>query len=162
MHSNKYLRTIALYKIAKGCALIFIGASLFFLDVRDTWYQAVIEWLDDELMLPQGKIFYWLLSRVETFLLGDTVRSTGILALIYAVVLWVEGVGVYLGQRWAEWFMVVATASLIPLEIYHLVHKPTIVKVIVILANSAIVWYLWRTLHKKTAEEKGTQETANP
>lgn len=154
MHSNKYLRTIALYKIAKGCALIFIGVSLLFVDSRDSWYQAVIEWLDDELMLPHGKVFHWLLSKVEAFLLGDTVRSTGVLALIYSVVLWIEGVGVYLGQRWAEWFMVVATASLIPLEIYHLVHKPTIVKVMVILANSAIVWYLWRTLHKKTDDEK--------
>ena len=158
MHSNKYLRTIALYKIAKGCALIFIGVSLLFVDSRDAWYQAVIEWLDDELMLPHGKVFHWLLSKVETFLLGDTVRSTGVLALIYSVVLWIEGVGVYFGQRWAEWFMVVATASLIPLEIYHLVHKPTIVKVMVILANSAIVLYLWRTLHKKTEEEKAAKD----
>lgn len=157
MHSNKYLRTIALYKIAKGCALIFIGVSLLFVDSRDSWYQAVIEWLDDELMLPHGKVFHWLLSKVEAFLLGDTVRSTGVLALIYSLVLWIEGVGVYLGQRWAEWFMVVATASLIPLEIYHLVHKPTIVKVMVILANSAIVWYLWRTLHKKTDDEKAAK-----
>lgn len=153
MHSNKYLRTIALYKIAKGFALVFIGITLVFLDSRDSWYQAVIEWLDDELMLPHGKIFYWLLARIETFLLGDAVQSTGILALVYAVVLWIEGVGVYMGQRWAEWFMVIATASLIPLEIYHLCHKPTLVKCIVIAANSAIVWYLWRTLHKKKAQE---------
>ncbi|MCU0424730.1 MAG: DUF2127 domain-containing protein [Candidatus Kapabacteria bacterium] len=154
MHSNKYLRTIALYKIAKGFALLFIGISLVFLDTRDTWYQLAIEWLDEELMLPHGKLVHWLLSKIETFLLGDAVRSTGVLSLIYTVVLWIEGVGVYMGQRWAEWFMVVATAALIPLEIYHFTHKPTIVKFCVILANSAIVWYLWRTLHKKEAAEK--------
>ncbi|MFY8001570.1 MAG: DUF2127 domain-containing protein, partial [Candidatus Kapaibacteriota bacterium] len=142
MHSNKYLRTIALYKIAKGFALVFIGVTLLSLDARDAWYQAVIEWLDEELMLPHGKVFHWLLAKIELFLLGDAVRSTGLLALIYAVVLWIEGVGVYLGKRWAEWFMVIATASLIPMEIYHFLHKPTIIKSLVIAANSAIVWYL--------------------
>ncbi len=158
MHSNKYLRTIALYKIAKGFALVFIGVTLLSLDARDAWYQAVIEWLDEELMLPHGKVFHWLLAKIELFLLGDAVRSTGLLALIYAVVLWIEGVGVYLGKRWAEWFMVIATASLIPMEIYHFLHKPTIIKSLVILANSAIVWYLWRTLHQKAQSE--AKETA--
>lgn len=149
MHSNRYLRTIALYKIAKGFGLLFIGAALVFLDVRDTWMTAAIEWMDEELMLPHGKIYTFLLTKLEEFLVSDSVKSTGILALIYAVVLWIEGVGVYLGKRWAEWFMVLATASLIPLEIYHFTHKPSIVKFLIICANSAIVWYLWRTLRKK-------------
>jgi uncharacterized membrane protein (DUF2068 family) len=94
------------------------------------------------------------LHKLQEFLFSDSVKSTGILALIYAVVLWIEGVGVYLGKRWAEWFMVFATASLIPLEIYHFVHKPSLVKALVICANAAIVWYLWRTLHKKVDMEK--------
>jgi uncharacterized membrane protein (DUF2068 family) len=149
MHSNRYLRTIALYKIAKGFALVFIGASLVFLDIREAWMDALIHWMNDELMLPHGKIYTFLLHKLQEFLFSDSVKTTGILALVYAVVLWIEGVGVYLGQRWAEWFMVFATASLIPLEIYHFVHKPSIVKALVICANTAIVWYLWRTLHKK-------------
>jgi hypothetical protein len=52
MHSNRYLRTIALYKIVKGFALLFIGVSLVFLDIREAWMDALIHWMNDELMLP--------------------------------------------------------------------------------------------------------------
>jgi uncharacterized membrane protein (DUF2068 family) len=148
MHSNRYLRTIALYKIVKGFGLLFIGASLVFLDIREAWMDALIHWMNDELMLPHGKIYTFVLHKLQEFLFSDSVKTTGILALVYAVVLWIEGVGVYLAQRWAEWFMVIATASLIPLEIYHFVHKPSIIKILVICANTTIVWYLWWTLHK--------------
>jgi uncharacterized membrane protein (DUF2068 family) len=157
-NSNRYLRTIALYKIVKGFGLLFIGASLVFLDIRHAWMDRIIDWMNDEFMLPHGKIFMFLLHKLQEFLSGDSVKSTGILALVYAVVLWIEGVGVYLEKRWAEWFMVIATASLIPLEIYHFVHKPSIVKFLVICANSGIVWYLWRTLQHKTKYELEKQQ----
>jgi uncharacterized membrane protein (DUF2068 family) len=147
-HSNRALRTIALYKIAKGVALLFIGISLVFFTVREAWHDAVLAWLADELVIPHGVVYRYVLQKVQIFLSSSTVKSTGILALVYAVVLWIEGVGVYQGKRWAEWFMVIATASLIPLEIYHFVHKPTIIKAGVILANTAIVAYLWWTLRK--------------
>jgi uncharacterized membrane protein (DUF2068 family) len=153
---NRYLRTIALYKIAKGVALLFIGISLVFFSVRTVLHDAVLGWLNDELLLPHGVIFQYLLHKLQTFLASDTVKSTGILALIYAVVLWIEGVGVYLGKRWAEWFMVLATASLIPLEIYHFVHKPTIVKIIVVAANTAIVAYLWWILRRNSHSHSPT------
>ncbi|TAE21164.1 MAG: DUF2127 domain-containing protein [Candidatus Kapaibacterium sp.] len=154
MHKNPYLRTIAIYKIIKGFGLLFIGVSLVFLESRELWMDALIQWMNDELMLPHGKIYTFLLHKLQEFLSSDSVKSTGILALVYAVVLWIEGVGVYFEQRWAEWFMVVATASLIPLEVYHLIHKPSIVKVLVVCANTAIVVYLWRMLRKKEEAEQ--------
>lgn len=160
-NSNRYLRTIALYKIVKGFGLLFIGASLVFLDIRHAWMDRIIDWMNDEFMLPHGKIFMFLLHKLQEFLSGDSVKSTGILALVYAVVLWIEGVGVYLEKRWAEWFMVIATASLIPLEIYHFVHKPSIVKFLVICANSGIVWYLWRTLQHKTKYEQAKEAASH-
>ena len=45
------------------------------------------------------------------------VRATGFLALFYSAVLFTEGIGVYMQQRWAELLMIFATASLIPIEI---------------------------------------------
>ncbi len=143
---NTYLKTIALWKLGKGLLLLAFGFSLLFLDIREQWYVRVIEWIDEEIMLPRTTLLYCLLSKVETFLINTSLKTTAILSLVYATVLCVEGVGVYMEQRWAEWLMVIASASLLPLEIYHLAHKFTVFKVFVILINCFIVWYLYRTL----------------
>jgi uncharacterized membrane protein (DUF2068 family) len=160
-NQSRYLKVIALWKLAKGAMLMAFGLSLLFLDIRQDWYVAVIEWIDAELMLPartlaSSPLFAALLRRLEEFLINTNLKTTGILALVYATVLGVEGVGVYREKRWAEWLMVLATASLIPIEVYHLFHKFTWFKIGVIIVNCFIVWYLYRTLqstrmHKKNA-----------
>lgn len=44
-------------------------------------------------------------------------------------------------KPWAEWFTVIITASLLPLEVYEIRH-PTIPKVVVLVINIAVVGYL--------------------
>ncbi len=145
---KNYLKAIALWKIGKGILLLAIGISLVFLDRRHEILNALIDWANDEFMLPHSRIYFWLLSKFQTALSETHFRTTGILALVYSALLMVEGTGVYLEKRWAEWLMVLGTASLIPLEIYHFAHKPSWIKVVIIIVNSFIVWYLWKTLHK--------------
>jgi hypothetical protein len=40
----------------------------------------------------------------------------------------VEGVGLWLRKRWAEWLTVIATSLLVPFEIYELIHRPSPLK----------------------------------
>jgi uncharacterized membrane protein (DUF2068 family) len=61
---------------------------------------------------------------------------------IYSALLLTEGVGLLLRQRWAEYFTIITTAGLIPLEIYEIVHRITPAKIVVLLVNVAIVAYL--------------------
>jgi len=42
--------------------------------------------------------------------------------------------------------MIFATASLIPIEIRHLLHRPGLVGALILLANCFIVWFLYRVL----------------
>jgi len=51
-------------------------------------------------------------------------------------------------QRWAEFFMIFATAALIPLEVRHLWLRPGLVGVLILLANCFIVWFLYRVLKR--------------
>ncbi len=60
-----------------------------------------------------------------------------------------EGIGVYMQQRWAELLMVFATASLIPIEIRHLWHRPGLVGALILLANCFIVWFLYQVLKRE-------------
>ena len=63
--------------------------------------------------------------------------------LVYAAVFSVEGVGLWMQKRWAEWVTTVITASLIPLELWELIHHPSIGAVLVLFANILIAGYLY-------------------
>ncbi|MDQ1410943.1 MAG: hypothetical protein QOJ41_2678, partial [Acidobacteriaceae bacterium] len=60
----------------------------------------------------------------------------------YSTLLLTEGVGLALGKRWAEYFTIIATSSFIPLEIYEIFRHANIMKVVVLVINVAVVWYL--------------------
>ena len=62
--------------------------------------------------------------------------------IFYASLFITEGVGLLMRQRWAEMLTVIATASFIPLEIYHVVRHFSPIKIAVIVINAAIVIYL--------------------
>ena len=104
------------------------------------------------------KAVAYLLHKLQAVLAGGTLRATGLLALFYSAVLFTEGIGVYMQQRWAELLMIFATASLIPLEVRHLWHRPGLVGVLILLANCFIVWFLYRVLKR----DKGKVHIAHP
>jgi uncharacterized membrane protein (DUF2068 family) len=45
-------------------------------------------------------------------------------------------------KHWAEWFTIIITSSLVPLEIYELIRHPTVSKFLVLIINIAVVVYL--------------------
>jgi uncharacterized membrane protein (DUF2068 family) len=60
----------------------------------------------------------------------------------YAVLELVEAVGLWLLQRWGEYFAVVATSVFLPLEIYDLSNGVTVTRVLTFAINVAAVVYL--------------------
>jgi uncharacterized membrane protein (DUF2068 family) len=63
-------------------------------------------------------------------------------SFFYSALLFIEGVGLFLRKRWAEYFTIFVTGSLIPLEIYELIKKFSETKVFVLAINIAVVIYL--------------------
>ena len=148
----RYLKLIALFKIAKGVLLFVLGFSLLFLNARDRWLDAISDWANEEILLGHSKAIHFLLSKLQDVLAGGALRATGFLALFYCAVLFTEGVGVYFQQRWAELLMIFATGTLIPLEVRHLWHRPSLAALLILLANCFIVWFLYRVLKRDKAE----------
>jgi uncharacterized membrane protein (DUF2068 family) len=70
--------------------------------------------------------------------------ALAITAFGYAALMGTEGVGLYLRKPWSRWFTVGATSSLIPIEIFEIVRAPHAVRILVLIANAAIVVYLVR------------------
>src|SRR5438445_11240187 len=144
----RYLKLIALFKIGKGALLLLLGVSLVFLNARTRWMDALSNWTADEILLEHSRAVDYLLLKLQVVLAGGTLRATGLLALFYAAVLFTEGIGVYMQQRWAELLMIFATAALIPIEVRHLWHEPGLVGALILLANCFIVWFLYLVLKR--------------
>jgi uncharacterized membrane protein (DUF2068 family) len=148
---HRFLRLIALFKIGKGILLLLLGVSLLFLNARTRWMDALSNWTADEILLEHSKAVDYLLNKLQAVLSGGTLRATGFLALFYTAVLFTEGIGVYMEQRWAELLMIFATAALIPLEVRHIWHHPGLTGALILLVNCFIVWFLYSVLKRDKA-----------
>jgi uncharacterized membrane protein (DUF2068 family) len=69
-------------------------------------------------------------------------------SFFYATLFGVEGVGLLMRKRWAEYLTVIVTASFLPLECYELARYFTRFKMLVVLLNIGIVIYLIVQLRK--------------
>ena len=61
---------------------------------------------------------------------------------VYALIELVESVGLWLGQRWGEYFALVATSIFLPYEVYDLTVKITWLRVAAFVINLLLVIYL--------------------
>ncbi len=73
---------------------------------------------------------------------AHTLRTVGIALLAYGLLEGTEAVGLWLLKRWAEYLTFIATAILLPFEIYELTNRVSILKIIGFLINLAVVIYL--------------------
>jgi uncharacterized membrane protein (DUF2068 family) len=72
----------------------------------------------------------------------NTIRLIAAGILVYAVLEVVEGIGLWLEQRWGEYFAMIVTSLGLPYEIYDLTDKITVTRIIFFLINLALVIYL--------------------
>jgi uncharacterized membrane protein (DUF2068 family) len=135
------LRTIALYKLVK--VVILLLAAYGEIRLHDATLSAkILSWASQR---PQG-LEHDLVTRGLVWLSGlseSGVHKLRLLTFTYAAVFAIEGVGLWMQKRWAEWLTVVITASLIPFEVWELIHQPSIGACLLIVGNMLIVGYLY-------------------
>jgi uncharacterized membrane protein (DUF2068 family) len=141
--NTKLLRLIAVFKVLKAFLLIVIGAGVLRLMHSDV--AGVLEHWVLRLGLDPGNHYVEHALAKAANLSPHRIRELGLVSFVYAALFMTEGVGLWLLKRWAEWFTVILTASLLPLEAYELHQHPTIAKILILMLNLAIVAYLaWR------------------
>jgi phosphoribosylanthranilate isomerase len=144
------IHLISLEKVVKATLLIIIGFKLLSLIGSD-----VHEWAVD---FTSRHRFAVLDRFVEPALakltgVGDRqLRQFSVAAFIYAGLLLIEGVGLWLQKRWAEYLTSIATALFIPFEIYEIYEKATWVRFGALGINIFIVWYLVTRLRDEKIE----------
>jgi uncharacterized membrane protein (DUF2068 family) len=133
---------IIAFKAFKAIVLTALGVA--FVAARGSDPALVLMSLADDLHVPlTSRLFQRLLQSAGSL----TVRKETALALTafgYAALMGTEGVALYLRQPWAPWFIIIAIGSLIPVEIYEIVHEIDAIRVLVLIANLGIVAYFWQ------------------
>jgi uncharacterized membrane protein (DUF2068 family) len=146
------LRTIALYKFLKVLLLL----ALAYGEVRlsdASLIAKLVTWASARPLGLEHKVVTWLLEWFSG-LSASRVHALRMVTLIYAAVFAIEGIGLWMRQRWAEWLTTIITASLIPLELWELFDRPNVGKAAVVIANVAIVIILiW---HVRSKGKHGT------
>jgi uncharacterized membrane protein (DUF2068 family) len=134
------IRLIAAFKLLKGLMLVAVGIGALKLLHHDV-AEMVAHFINVLRVDPDNRLINKL---IVTLLSVDDRRLKEISAgtFFYAALLLTEGTGLALRKRWAEYFTIVATGSLIPLEVFELIRHFTLTKIVVIAVNVAIVGYL--------------------
>jgi uncharacterized membrane protein (DUF2068 family) len=134
------LRLIALFKLLKAITLIAIGVGALKLLHRDMG-STLDHWIAVSGIDAGNR---WVERGIEkaSNLTPAKVKGLGIVSFIYAGLFLTEGIGLWLMKHWAEWFTVIITSSLVPVEIYELYRHPTATKILVLIINVAVVGYL--------------------
>jgi len=152
------LRVIAVFKLLKAALVVATGFGLLSFYRPD--FAAVLYRLMGELPYDFEQ---QLLRNVIAFLSGLSPGRIQIIAAAtfgYAVLFIVEGIGLWRGLHWAEILTAVATSSLIPVEIYEIHKHGTLNKVLVLVANIAIVAYLVWRLRRESAARRAAATPA--
>lgn len=153
------LRVIAIYEVIKTIGLVLVAIAAFHLDQEEN-FRRLVHWLGHLPLTDTDGLRWRMVDALQDFGPSRFV-AVGIVALGYALLFGIEGVGLLMGKYWAEWFTVIATASLIPIELYETVHHFGWVKFAALAGNVAIVGYLVRVaLHTREMRRSAARDPA--
>lgn len=90
---------------------------------------------------PEGHFVNLVLEKVAMINLRDLRRISAVIFAIAALDA-IEGIGLVLEQVWAEFVTLVLTASFLPLEMFELLRRTTLIRLGLTIINLAVVVYL--------------------
>ena len=141
------LLVIAVFKFAKGALLLTLAFGALSLLHKDVASE-VEHWLDQLRIDPDNEFIGTLLSKLQLVHTKE-LKEMSALGAGYAALFLIEGTGLLFRKRWAEWLTIVATSSLMPLEVYELTKEFTVVRLLVVLVNAAVVLFLIYRVRQK-------------
>ena len=140
---NGLIRTIAVFKLVKALLLLVVCLGSLKL-LNPTAAEAADRW---------ASALAWRLGPRAASAVRDGVSNLsdsrlkliGIVALLYAGLFAVEGIGLWKAKRWAEYLTIIATTSFVPFEVYELIRHASWQRAATLGINLLVVGYLvWK------------------
>ena len=148
---DRTLWLIGGFKLIKGLLLLVVGFGALHLlhkDIEDV----TAAWAT-HLHLDAGNRYVDAALGKLLSLDDRKLKAISAGTFFYAALLSTEGTGLLLRKRWAEYFTIIVTGSFIPLELYELVRRVTVPRVVFLVINVAVVWYLVVVLRRHKGEK---------
>ena len=146
-HGDGALLVIAVFKFLKGAVLLALAFGALSLLHKNVALE-VEHWLDQLRIDPDNEFIGALLSQLQLVHTKE-LKEISALGAGYAALFLIEGTGLLFRKRWAEWLTIVATSSLMPLEVYELIKEFTVVRLMVVVVNTAVVLFLIYRVRQK-------------
>jgi uncharacterized membrane protein (DUF2068 family) len=164
LHEAILMRLIAINKATHAAFFTVLTAMLLLLESNfhrlHDWAQGVIDGLNTQIgETGQGASQSWLARNLRHLLdlRPGTVHVLLALAVTYAVIEWTEAYGLWKERRWAEYLTVVATAGFLPLEVHELIDRVTVLRIMALVVNVALI--VWLVLAKHLFGVRGGPKT---
>jgi uncharacterized membrane protein (DUF2068 family) len=152
---DRGLRLIALFKFAKTVLLVAVGLGA--LQLLDPDIAARAQRWATAFAAGSDRRFLQELLAQALGLSPGRLHVLALAAFLYAGLFATEGLGLWLGLRWAEYLTVVATASFVPIEIFETLKRLDLLRAGALVLNVAVVAYLayrlWRASSDRGARE---------
>lgn len=138
---DRWIVLIGAFKLAQALLFVLLGIGAIRLLHRDLVGIAEHFIYQLRFINPEGRLVNLILVKVAMI---DPHRLRQISAVIFVIAAMdaLEGMGLVLEQAWAEFVTLILTAALLPLELWELVRRVTLMKAGLIVINLAVVAYL--------------------
>jgi uncharacterized membrane protein (DUF2068 family) len=140
---DKILWLIGAWKIFYGLLLLGVGIGAFNLIGKNL--SAELWKLVERWNIDFHNYYVQLLFRKAAEMDGKRLYALTFMTFGYAMLFFIQGIGLILDRHWAKWLVIVVTGSFIPGEIYHLLRQFNWLDFILLILNVACIIYLvWR------------------
>jgi uncharacterized membrane protein (DUF2068 family) len=136
------LRVVAIFEAAKGLVVVLAGAGCLAMIHRNA--QAVAEEVVRHLHFNPAKHVPRIFLEAAAAMTDARLWVLALTALLYALVRFAEGYGLWRQRAWAEWFGILSGSIYLPVEIYELAASPSKIKGGILLVNLLVVGWLCR------------------
>jgi uncharacterized membrane protein (DUF2068 family) len=128
-------------KFFKGTMALLLALGVFSLRDKDLpeLFQKLLEFLHFD---PEKKFFLDLADRVADITPAN-LKWVTIGAVVYGAFMLLQATGLLFRVGWVVWLVIGESAFFIPVEVFEAVHRPSLVKFVILAVNIVIVWYLY-------------------
>ncbi|MCU1397633.1 MAG: hypothetical protein JWN62_742 [Acidimicrobiales bacterium] len=164
LHEAILMRLISINKGLHATVFSLLAIALLLLETNlnhiHRWSRSLISKLSGPLDdTGQQASRSWLARQAQRLfdLQPGTIKLLLALALVYAAIEWTEAFGLWRERRWAEYLTVIATAGFLPLEVHELIDSVTVVRVLALIVNVALI--VWLLINKHLFGLRGGPKT---
>jgi uncharacterized membrane protein (DUF2068 family) len=154
-HSDLGLTVIGIGKLIKVAALLTVGIAALAAVNHDP--PKMVEHIANFVGVDHNSHHLQRLVGKVAGVSSRQLATIGFGSFVYAALFAVEGIGLLMKKRWAEYLTICITISFIPLEIYEIIHHENTPKIVTLALNVIVGAYLLVRVRRERHEDGGKE-----